>query len=300
MARPMFILNGEDEQIGVEYKNGLFPQIPNYHKQDSWFLLTEGGTDDIIVDDRTTVKEIRRGQFKRLVEVSRNRIAFSHTFNSNCKETSYTFKVTVKATVFVNDPKKFCENVRNISVRDFLNNQFSLDVKAITRNYSILNYNGIDEDLTRVLTSSVVSDDTSGLSYQITTVMTEPNDDAMKILKNRDDMAIKHAMTEVAGKIATINKRKTYADAIWEEAAKGSISDVEAVRLIEEYDRQTDNEKLSMLLKLRDEGIITDTDISAQASNFLPPSQESSVKLLARKRDIGSVDGLFDEENSQP
>lgn len=41
MQGTMFILNGENGQIGVEYKNGLFPQIPNYHKRDSWFLLTE-------------------------------------------------------------------------------------------------------------------------------------------------------------------------------------------------------------------------------------------------------------------
>lgn len=232
MGKPMFILNGESDQVGVEYKCGMFPQIPDYHKHDSWFLLTEGVLDDIVVDDRTTVKQIRHGQYRRLVEVSRNTLVFAHTFNSNCQETSYTFKVTVKANVYVNDPVKFYTNVRNISVRDFLNNQFSLDVKAVTRKYSILNYNGIDDELTRVLTSSTVIDNSSGLSYQITNVMTEPNDEAMKILKSRDDMAIKHEMTKIAGEIAGINKAKTYNEAIWEEAAKGNITDVEAIQRI--------------------------------------------------------------------
>lgn len=297
MAKPMFILNGENDQIGVEYKCGMFPQIPNYHKRDSWFLLTEGVMDDILVNDRTTVKDIRRGQYRRLVEISRNTLAFTHTFNSNCQETSYTFKVTVKANVYVNDPIKFCTNVRNISVRDFLNNQFSLDVKGITRKYSILNYNGIDEELTRVLTASTVSDNTSGLSYQISTVMTEPNDEAMKILKNRDDMAIKHEMTAVAGKIAGLNKAKTYVDAIWEEAAKGNITDVEAIQHIEEYERKSKNEKLAMLLKLRDEGMISDADISAQSQGFLtfPQLQSTSVKQI-QKKDTSSVDVLFNEE----
>lgn len=298
MTKPMFILNGEDDQIGIEYKCGMFPQIPNYHKRDSWFLLTEGVMDDIVVDEHTTVKAIRRGQYNRLVEISRNTLAFAHAFNSNCRETSYTFKVTVKANVYVNDPIRFCANVRNISVRDFLNNQFSLDVKGVTRKYSILNYNGIDEELTRVLTATTVSDDTSGLSYQITTVMTEPNDEAMKILKNRDDMAIKHEMTSVAGKIAGLNKAKTYADAIWEEAAKGSISDVEAIQRIEEYERKGANEKLAMLLKLRDEGMISDTDILAQSQSFLssPQLQKASVKQIPKKN-TSSVDGLFNEED---
>ena len=298
MAKPMFILNGENDQIGVEYKCGMFPQIPNYHKRDSWCLLTEGVMDDIIVNERTTVKDIRRGQYRRFVEISRNTLAFVHTFNSNCEETSYTFAVTIKANVYVNDPIKFCANIRNISVRDFLDNQFSLDVKGITRKYSILNYNGIDEELTRVLTASTVSDDTSGLSYQITTVMTEPNDEAMKILKDRDNMAIKHKMTTVAGKIAGLNKAKTYADAIWEEAAKGIITDVEAVQRIDEYERKGTNEKLAMLMKLRDEGFISDADISAQSQNFLPSPQvqSTSVKQI-QKKDTSSVDILFSEEN---
>lgn len=298
MPKPMFIINAENDQIGVEYKCGMFPQIPNYHKRDSWFILTEGVMDDIVLNDRTTVKDIRRGQYKRLVEISRNTLAFSHTFDSNCRETSYTFKVTVKANVYVNDPIKFCANVRNISVRDFLNNQFSLDVKGVTRKYSILNYNGIDEELTRVLTASTVSDDTSGLSYQITTVMTEPNDEAKKILKDRDDMEIRNKMTEIAGEIAVLSKTKTYADAIWEEAAKGKITDVEAIQRIEEYERIGTNEKLLMLLKLRDEGIISDTDIHRLSQNFLtsPRLQPASI-ILPGNTDPSGVDALFNEED---
>ena len=165
---------------------------------------------------------------------------------------------------------------------------------SITRKYSILNYNGIDEELTRVLTASVVSDDTSGLTYQVITVMTEPNEEAMKILKNRDDMTIKHEMTMAAGEIAMHHKTKTYADAIWEQAAQGIITDVEAIRSIEEYEKQNDNEKFNMLLKLRDEGFITDADISDQAQSFLQFSHSSNNKSL-EQLDTSSVDELFDE-----
>ena len=295
MSKPAFILNGEDDQIGEEYKSGMFPKIPNYRKRDSWFLLTEGTTNDIIVDDHTTVKDIRRGQYKRIVEISRNTLVFTHTFNSNCSEISYTFKVTIKANVYVNDPIKFCANVRNISVQDFLNNQFSLYVKSVTRKYSILNYNGIDDELTRVLTASVASDDTTGLSYQVTTVMTEPNDEAMRTLKDRDDMSIKHKMTVAAGEIAMINKDKTYSDAIWEEAAKGNISDVEAIQRIEEYARKNDSNKINMLLKLRNEGFISDVDISKQAQAFLPFSESSNSNQL-EQHDTSNIDELFDDE----
>jgi hypothetical protein len=294
----MFILNGEGDEIGVAYPNGLFPKIPNYHKSDTWFLLTEGITDDIIVDERATVKEIRKGQYKRLVEISRNTLAISHTFNSSCRETSYTFTVTIKANVYVNDPIKFHANVKNISVRDFLNNQFSLDVKAVTREYSILNYNGIDEDLTQVLTAMPVYNDTSGLSYQVTSVMTEPNAEAMKILKGRDDMAIKHEMSSVASAIAQQNRTKNYADAIWEQAAKGEITDVEAIRRVEEYERQGREEKYLMLLRLRDEGIIGDVDVQAQASDLMPNMKPAAVKALETKK-TSSVAQLFMSEEEK-
>lgn len=296
MTKPMFILNGENDKIGVEYKCGMFPKIPNYHKRTSWFLLTDGIMNDIVVNEYTTVKDIRHGQYKRLVEISRNTLAFSHTFNSNCRETSYTFKVTIKANVYVNDPIKFYANIRSISVRDFLNNQFSLDVKGITRKYSILNYNGIDEELTRVLTAATISDDISGLSYQITTVMTEPNDEAMKILKDRDDMMIKHEMTTVAGKIADLNQGKTYVEAIWEEAAKGNVTDVQAIQFIEEYKYKSTNEQLEMLIKLRNEGIISDTDIASQSQNFLSSPKTISTEQIENKNTSG-IDELFDEEN---
>jgi len=90
------------------------------------------------------------------------------------------------------------------------------------------------------------------------------------------------------------HKTKTYADAIWEQAAQGIITDVEAIRSIEEYEKQNDNEKFNMLLKLRDEGFITDADISDQAQSFLQFSHSSNNKSL-EQLDTSSVDELFDE-----
>lgn len=296
MSKPIFILNEENDQIGIEYKCGMFPQIPNYHKSGSWFLLTDGILDDIVVNENTTVKEIRRGRYKRLVEVSRKILEFSHTFNSNCQETSYTFKVMIKANANVNDPVKFYANIKNISVNDFLNNQFLLDVKGVTRKYSILNYSGIDEELTRVLTSSTVIDDISGLSYRITNVMTEPNDEAIKILKSRDEMTIKHKMSEEAGEIARGNRTKTYEQAIWEEAARGKLTDVEAIRLIEEYNRKNVEEKRNMLVRLIDDGIISDADVLEQSKELLPYKNIHDGQANRGYVNSNGIEVLFNEE----
>lgn len=273
-----------------------FPQIPNYQKSRSWLLLTDGISDDIVVNKNTTIKEIRRGRYKRLVEVSRKTLAFSHTFNSNCRETSYTFKVTIRVNVNVNDPVKFYQNIKNICVSDFLNNQFLRDVKKVTRKYSFLNYSGIDEEMARVLTSATVIDDISGLSYRITNVMTEPNDEAIKILKSRDEMTIKHKMSEEAGEIARGNRTKTYEQAIWEEAARGKLTDVEAIRLIEEYNRKNVEEKRNMLVRLIDDGIISDADVLEQSKELLPYKNIHDGQTNRGYVNSNGTEVLFNEE----
>ena len=296
MNNPMFILKDEP------YKNGLFPQIPDYHKRGSWFLLSEGVYDDVIVDDRTTVKQIRQGRYKKLVEISKVPLSYEHEFNSSCKETSYTFMVKVKAMVRVIDPIDLYNNINNLDIKAFFNNQFSLDVNKITRKYSILDYNGIDDDLTRELTSRQVADTTTGLSYQISTVMTEPNAEARAILKRHDDINIQSitkkmemlassetkkleiitadATNTIAENIATKNRDKTYADALMEEVAHGNISRAEAILKIDEYNRKGFDGKLEELIRLREQGIITNADIEMQKTNFLAVNAAPALKAL--------------------
>lgn len=52
------------------YQNGFFPKVPKVGKRGSAYILTGGGENDIIVDDRTTSKQIRQGRYTRLVEIS--------------------------------------------------------------------------------------------------------------------------------------------------------------------------------------------------------------------------------------
>ena len=276
MNNTLFVIKDE------EYPNGMFPKIPEHRKSGSWFLLAEGIRDNIIVSDNTTVKQIRQGKYKRLIEISKNTLTFENQFNSSCKESTYTFTVHIRAKVSVHDPTQFYNNIRNIDVQAFMKNQFYLDVGKITRKYSILEYSGLDEELTNKLTSNQVIDDNSGLSYQISNVFTEPNEDARKILKNIDDIKIKDEISNIAREI---NNRKTYAEAIWEEAARGLIPDTEAIIKIEEYEKKSVEEKIAMLLNLREKDILTDEDVAMNTKNILrlrpsTPQQTASNSVI--------------------
>lgn len=297
MSEQMFILKDE------LYQNGMFPKIPEHHKRGSWFLLTDGINDDIIVSDNTTVRQIRQGKYKRLVEISQNSFVVEHEFDSSCKETTYTFNVKVKAKVYVSDPIEFYSNNKSIDIRAFFNNQFSLDVGRITRKYSILDYNGIDDELISALTSNQVTDIlNAGLSYQISTVVTQPNEAAKKILKEIDDMNIRKRTTAIASSIAGGNKNKTYSDAIWEEAAKGNISDTEAIEKIEEYNKKSNEEKLETIKDLLKEGLISETISISQAQSLLPYQQTEKTDFEpfeeTSQNDVfyNSIDELYPDE----
>jgi len=304
MNSKIFILSDE------VYNNGLFPQIPPYNKKDSWFVLTEGSASDIIVDDRTTVKQIRQGRYKRLVEISQKVYSYMHTFNAPCKETSYTFKVTVKAYVLVEKPLDFYSNARNMNIQDFFNNQFSLDVRRIARNYSILDYSAIDDDLMDTLPRTKVLDSASGLAYQVQTVETTPNEAALKILEQKERVGIENYLKkqEMVGladidafssKLAMQNSGISYEEAIWGEVATGKYSRVLAIEKIEAYKNQTRQGKLQSMLELRKEGIVTEEDFEMYKSSLLPElSTGAGGRPLAieHKKDDASVDEYYDVE----
>jgi hypothetical protein len=303
MNSQIFILSDE------VYNNGLFPQVPKYTKKDSWFVLAGGTGSDIIVDDRTTVKQIRQGRYKRLVEISQKSYSYIHTFNAPCKETSYTFKVTVKANVLIDDPIDFWGNSRNINAQDFFNNQFSLDVRRIARNYSILDYGSIDDDLMDTLPRTKVLDSASGLAYQIQTVETTPNEAALKVLEQKEKVGIenylkKQEMVGIAdidafsSKLAMQNSGISYEEAIWGEVATGKYSRVQAIEKIETYKNQTRQGKLQSMLELRQEGIVTDEDIESYKAALLPDlgTPATPVKAITQKKDDAIVDDYFEED----
>ncbi|MCL2188894.1 MAG: hypothetical protein FWC16_08235 [Defluviitaleaceae bacterium] len=304
MNSQIFILSDE------VYNNGLFPQVPKYNKKDSWFILTGGTGSDIIVDDRTTVRQIRQGRYKRLVEISQKSYSYIHTFNAPCKETSYTFKVTVKANVLIDDPLDFWGNSRNINAQDFFNNQFSLDVRRIARNYSILDYGAIDDDLLDTLPRTKVLDSASGLAYQIQTVETTPNEAALKVLEQKEKVGIenylkKQEMVGIAdidafsSKLAMQNSGISYEEAIWGEVATGKYSRVHAIEKIDAYKNQSRQGKLQSMLELRKEGIVTDEDIEQYKAALLPElgvTAASPVKAITQQKDDAIVDDYFEED----
>lgn len=272
-----------------EYQSGFFPQVPNYKKQGVAYILTEGINDNILVDDCTTPKEIRRGKYKRLIEISTSPYLKEIRFKSASKEGSYTFDIYVKAVIQVNDPIVFYNN-KNLDVDAYFANMFALDVRKITRQYSILAYDGMDEDLTIKLSSYKNVDVSTGFEYRISAVDAEPGAESIEYVKKsnkqRLDAELRREARELAGDVAT-----DYENAVRTEVIEGKLSETDAILKINKFKNADYEERLKQVVELRDNRLISETE----ARNIIKKIQVVESNYDNRIEE-GESSGAQDEE----
>lgn len=283
-----------------EYLCGLFTPVPNYKKQGVAYILTEGVNDDIIVDERTTTKEIRRGKYKRLIEISTSPYLKEIRFESASRERSYTFDIYVKAVIQVKDPIVFYHN-KNLDVDAYFTNMFTLDVRKITRKYSILEYDGMDEELTNKLSSYNTVDESTGFEYRISVVDAEPGSEAIEYVKRNDkqnlDAELKQKARELGKDVAT-----DYENAIRTEVIEGKISEKEAILEINRFKNADYQEQLNKVVDLRERRLISEQDarkiimkIQTVVDNLIEESPDAAIDTDVRNDTVLSE--LYEEDN---
>lgn len=267
------------------YQNGFFPVIPNFRKRGSAFILTGGYMDDIIVNEHTTTKQIRQGKYTRLVEITTLPYIKEITFNSSSKEAAYSFNVYVKAVIQVSDPIRFYEN-KNLDIEAYFDNLLSLDVRKITRRYSILDFDSMDTELTETLAAYNNFDEARGFSYQISAVAAIPGKDAEKYVHKHStqqlDIELKKSARKLSASIA-----KSYEDAIRTAIVEGALTEVEGMIKIKEYENSNFDTQVVRLQELREKGILTDTEVKSMV--------RPALEKLGNKAEQGRVQSQQEE-----
>lgn len=252
-----------------EYNSGLFATVPNYHKKGSAYILTDGVKDNIIVDEYTTTKDIRKGRYKKLVEISTRSYIKELNFSSPSKEATYKFNVYIKAVIQVDDPLLFFEN-RNIDVDSYFRNLFLQDVKKITRSYSILDFNGMEDELKARLSACNTVDESTGFVYQISVVDAMPDKESEEILRQYSQQQINANLVQNAQNLSAAYKSE-YEEAIWTEVAQNKRSQADAIREIEKYNNEKFEQYMNRVEVSREKGFITDKE----ARKYVAPAFES-------------------------
>ena len=257
------------------YGNEWFPQIPNYNKQGSVFILVEGKNNNILVDGNTTTKEIRQGKYKRLIEISTVPYIEEIRFESASKETSFTFDVYVKAVIQVKDPIVFYNN-RNLDATSYFTNMFSLDVRKITRQYSVLDYDGMDEVLTQKLSSYNNVDASTGFEYRISVVDAEPGSRAIEYVRRSNEQSLNAELRKKARNLIG-DVALDYENAARMEVVEGKLSEEEAILKIQRFRQASYGDRIRQIKELRESSLITDIEARSMIKKMM--LSEDAAKL---------------------
>lgn len=283
------------------YQAGFFPKIPNFRKEGSAFILGGGINGDLLVTERTTAKELRQGRYTRLVEISTRPYLQEIHFLSPSKETAYSFSVYVKAVIQVQKPLTFYVN-RNLDIGAYFENLFSMDVRKITRKYSILDYDDMDEELTKKLSTYDNFDESTGFSYRISIVLAEPDDAAQKYVKKNStqqlDMKLRKNARELTDSLATDLSEA------WKTAVvEGKMTEEEMLQKIEEHEDKLFDIGLKRALTLRDNDILTNSETKNLAKHQLigvgsikALEEQASGVVQEKQEDDDLIEAMYKED----
>lgn len=269
------------------YKNGMFTEIPNYKKRGSAFVLADGVNDDIVIAENTSSKQIRKGKYTRLIEISTLPYMKEIRINSMSKENAYFFEVYIKAVIQVKNPIRFYEN-SNLDVDAYFENLFSMDVRKITRKYSILDYQGMDEELAQKLSSFNTEDEATGFEYRISVVDAVPGETAQEYVKRVSDQHMEAEIKKQARGL-TENYTNDYEQAIMTEVAEGKRSEADAIAEMEEYKARTSQESLKIMEDYLKKGLLTETQVKEKVT------QELNMQIEEKPREADTKMHAFYE-----
>lgn len=241
-----------------EYKNGWFAKVPPHNKRNSAFILTGGIKDDIEVVDTTTAQEIRLGKYTRLVEISTAAYVKEIKFNTLSRESAFSFDIYIKAVIQVKDPIAFY-HYKNLDVDEYFKNMFFMDVNKITKAYSILQYNGLDEELIRKLSNYDNVEADTGFGYRISAVWAKPGEQATTYVTEQSKQIVEAELKNRAKEFVSVYKQD-YEDAIWTQVAEGKLSQLEAHEKIQEWNMKSYENQMKITKELLENNIITNRE----------------------------------------
>ena len=279
-----------------KFECGLFPKVPKISKDNSVLILTGGIADDIIVRRNTTPKELRDGKYTKLVEVSTDSYIKEIKFCSMSKEMAYSFDVYVKAVIQVKDCLRFYRN-RNIDVDAYFNNLFSMDVKKITKKYSILGFDGMDEELVSTLAAYNTTDEATGLGYQISAVYAEPGEKSQEYVQKYGQQLLNNGLKESAQKLAE-GYDLSYGSAIKSAVLRGEMTELEAIERAEQHTYESIEKRMAMCQEMKGIGALTDAEVVQIGRSYIPMMQNNGARIESPKTDKNNYDKYYDEEEN--
>jgi len=293
------------------YSGGLFPKIPDrINGQDTLLINAQGIARK--VDDYTTTKDIRKGNYNKVVRISTAPFSMDVKLKATSKNKPYEFDVKIGVEARVKDSVAYYTNKATYDISSSINTALSRMVTPIAKAYELTDDN-LDTALIEKLSSQEISLESLGITYTVISVDAEPDAKAEKYVKQMTDSTLTTRVQEhIAGEAEKLSSRNMES-AIMRKVSSGELDMQSALEQLsasnrnEGYNKLEDIERLiSFVRGLQEKNLITDEEAGQRINEFLrglpsgltngnAPTAEKPMQLAGVTASSNDTDDTLDE-----
>ncbi len=278
----------------LQYNGGLFPKIPERASGQDTLLVTSDGIAKK-VDDFLTTKDIRKGNYVKVVRVSTLPFLLNISFNVVSKNKPYEFTIFIDVEGCVENSILYYSNMKSYDLSESIKSSLAHVVTPLAKQYELTD-NSFDYALYNKLTSEKYLLPQLGIKYSVLSADAEPSENAVDFIKDMSDATLnvrveKHKVGE-AEKLTDVTKELSILTQVvsGDSDLKTAINNLYESNRKEGYNKLEDIKKMiEFIYNLQKENIISDS------------CAEQNINSILEKMPIGniSINNLLKTDNTE-
>ena len=274
------------------FDGGLFPRLPSPSRVGSYLVLYGGKSIPLVVNEQTTVHQIRQGKYTRFVEISSAPAAWLQDYHVPCAEPKFTVHVTISGDVRVVQPGVYCGVAFPVNIVEFLDHNVLPDIQRASRRRSYTEQEELEGDLAGRMSILArdpgIEDLATGLRYRIHTVLTDLDEDARNDLQRHKKIDIDERYRVTVMSQTQMVQGMGYADAVWEQVIKGELTEEEAIKKINQWDIESFEKRVEEVRYLREHDFLSEE----QAKAIIQPNLMLGTPVIAASAEPKALQAL--------
>lgn len=257
------------------YNGGLFPKIPPRVPGQDTLLISVDGIPRLVTD-HLTVRDIRRGNFNKIVRVSTAMFSSDISLKAVSGNAPFQFEIKVGVECKVYDSATYYMSHTAYSLEDSVRTALSRIVTPEAKRFQLTDNNASAEMLRTFESKGEKAIETLGVKFSVVSVDANPDAEAEGFIREMSIKTLnvrvqKHSIDEGV-KLTS----RSMEDAIMAQVAdgkldmEGAISKLRQTNRNEGYNNLEDMERvISFIRKLQTDNIISDDEAGQRISEFL-------------------------------
>ena len=258
----------------AEYSGGLFPKIPNrVNGQDTLLVTAEGIARK--VDDYLTIKDIRKGNYNKVVRVSTAPFPLDVKLKAVSKNKPYEFDVAIGVECRVKDSVAYYTNKTTYDISSSISTALSRQVSPLAKMFELTD-DSVDDALLKKLSNGDFNLESLGISFTVHSAGAEPASNAASFVKQMTDSTLNVRVEKHKASEAQKLTERNMESAIMTLVASNKIDMKTALETLSQsnrtdgYNKLEDIERLIEFVRgLQEKNLITDDEAGQRINDLL-------------------------------